>query len=140
MYTVHKEVVLEASTTRVFDALTDPTQIVAYWPLTSVESSREVGGPIVIKGDTEAGPFTDHGVIEAFDRPRHFRYNYWSDNHGTQDTPANRMSIDYAISPVGDHSLLSVTHANLGTAERHALMTDAWDFLIAQLKEHVEQT
>ncbi len=136
--TIKKEIVLKAPTTKVFDALTDPEQITGYWPLHSVTSSHTVSGPIIFKGEVAGSPFTDYGVIEKFDRPRFFKYNYWSDNHGTVDLPENRMTIEYVLRPQENGSVLSLTHTNLLTSERQAMMSEVWDFLLSRLKSYVE--
>lgn len=134
---LRKSIALAAPAAAVFDALTTPASLVAFWPFTSVESEGVAGGRITFRGDA-GGPFTDHGVIEAFERPSRFRYRYWSDNHGTEDLPTNRMVIDYAIRPDGEGCVLEVHHANLLASERLAMMDGVWDFLLGRLKAHVE--
>lgn len=135
---VRKEVVLAAAPARVFAALVEPAQLTAFWPFTAVESSGVVGGPIVFHGEVGGEAFTDHGVIEAFEPARHFRYRYWSTNHGTEDRPENRMVVDYRLQAEGEGCRLSVTHENLLDAGRVAMMGGVWDYLLGQLRAHVE--
>lgn len=136
--TIEKQIRIAAPASKVFDALSDPEQIVQYYPIKSVTSSQEVSGAILFKGEVDGKPFTDYGMIEILDRPQRFRYHYWSDNHGTADTPENRMSIDYQLSCDGDDTVLTLTHSNLLSTDRQATMTPAWDFLLGGLKNYLE--
>ncbi|WKJ90070.1 SRPBCC domain-containing protein [Methylomonas montana] len=136
--TIEKQIRIAAPASRVFDALSDPEQIVQYYPIKSVTSSQEVSGPILFKGEVDGTPFTDYGIIEILDRPQHFRYHYWSDNHGTADTPENRMVIDYQLSSDGGDTVLTLTHSNLLSADRQAMMAPVWDFLLGGLKNYLE--
>lgn len=138
--TLQKEIQITAGPTLVFDAITDPNKIVGYYPVETVRSDRQVGGQIIFEGKIDEKPFTDYGVIEVFDRPREFKYRYWSDNHGTARLPENHMTIQYLLSGNEQGTRLILEHGNLLTEERQAMMTGVWDYLLAQLKSYVERT
>jgi len=63
---------------RVFDALTIPEQIKAYFPVDSVSSDQRQGGEFVIHGHVDGQPFTDFGTIDRFEPGKEFQYTYWS--------------------------------------------------------------
>jgi len=136
--TIEKQIRISAPAGKVFAALTDPEQIIQYYPILSVTSSQEVSGHILFKGEVDGTPFTDYGIIEILDRPQRFKYRYWSDNHGTVDTPENRMVIDYQLTGDADDTVLTLTHSNLLSADRQAMMAQVWDFLLGCLKNYVE--
>lgn len=136
--TIEKQIRIAAPAGKVFDALSDPEQIVRYYPIKSVTSSQEVAGPVLFNGEVDGKPFTDYGMIEILERPQRFRYHYWSDNHGTVDTPENRMIIDYQLSSDGGDTVLTLTHSNLLSTHRQAMMMPVWDFLLGCLKNYVE--
>ncbi|MDD1622690.1 MAG: SRPBCC domain-containing protein [Methylococcaceae bacterium] len=140
LLTIQKEIHITASPTLVYDAITDPNKIVSYYPIEAVRSDNQVGGQIIFEGKIGEAPFTDYGVIEVFDRPREFKYSYWSDNHGTARLPENHMSIQYLLSGNEDGTRLILEHANLLTEERRAKMAGIWDYLLTQLKSYVERT
>lgn len=137
--TIEKQIRIAAPASKVFDALSDPEQIVRYYPIKSVTSSQEVSGPILFSGEVDGAPFTDYGIIEILERPQRFRYHYWSDNHGTADTPENRMIIDYQLSNNGDDTVLMLTHSNLLSVHRQTMMDQVWDFLLGSLKSYIER-
>jgi uncharacterized protein YndB with AHSA1/START domain len=137
-FIVETQISIAAPIGAVFDALTDPAQIVQYYPLASVYSERCVGGAFVCVGSVEGVTFTDYGIIEILGSPYRFRYNYWSDNHGTPDKAENRMIIDYQLYGDANGTELKLSHINLLTAERHGTMAKTWGWLLGRLKRHVE--
>ena len=136
---IEKLVEIAAPPETVFTALTDPEQIVRVYPLKKVESDGHTGGGIRLHGEVDGQSFIDHGRIEAFEAPRLFAYSYWSDNHGTERRPEFHMSIRYELRPTSTGTNLTMRHANLLTAERHAQMHGAWDFLLGELKRYAEE-
>lgn len=135
---IARRIELAAPPPEVFAALTEPHRIVHYYPIDAAVCDGEVGGRFELRGTVEGQPFTDHGIIEAFEPDRRFRYNYWSTNHGTPNRPEHRMVIDYVLDPTDGGCILSLTHANLGSSERRALMEGVWDFLLGALRRYVE--
>lgn len=85
-------IVVDADADAVYAALTNSEEIVRYFPVMRVVSDWVVGGAVTYFGEVGGKPFTDHGVIEVLERPRRYRYPYWSDNHGTEDTGENLVT------------------------------------------------
>jgi uncharacterized protein YndB with AHSA1/START domain len=135
MHSIETSVFISARPDAVFEALTDPARIAEYYPVTSVRSTRRIGGDFIIEGEG----FTDHGIIRSYAPPMEFGYEYWSTNHGTENVPANRMRITYSLAPSDGGTLLSVTHDNLLTSDRIAAMGPVWEFLLGQLKAYCER-
>jgi len=75
---ITKCIQINASVMRVFDALTIPEQIKAYFPVDSVSSDQRQGGEFVIHGHVDGQPFTDFGTIDRFEPGKEFQYTYWS--------------------------------------------------------------
>ncbi len=97
-----------------------------------------VGGTVNYYGEHAGGSFTDFGTIDAFERGRHFKYTYWSDNHGTERTPENFMTISYELASANGKCVLNVTHSNAMAGEYYEVVDGMWDFVLNQLKNHVE--
>lgn len=136
---LHKTCIIKSAPDVVFRALTEPNRIVRYFPVDRIDLDPKVGGILTIHGDAGGEAFTDHGVIEQFDRPVAFRYRYWSTNHGTEQVADNYMTIDYQIKRVdADCIELHLHHLNLLTDDRKTQMNTVWDYLLGELKTYVE--
>lgn len=138
MLKITKRIQFNASAKRVFDALTIPQRIKAYFPVDSVESDQCQGGRFVIHGHADGQPFTDFGTIDRFEHGREFQYTYWSTNHGTDRLPENYMTIRYALSEADGITTLELNHTNLLDKSRVQVMLGVWDFLLGNLKVYVE--
>lgn len=136
--TINKRIEISAPAAMLFDALTQPDQIICYYPVKRVESDMRVGGTVHYYGEHDGVSFTDFGTIDAFDRGRHFQYTYWSDNHGTERLPENHMTISYEIEADGSQSILIVAHRNAMSGEYSAVVDGIWDVVLNQLKIFVE--
>jgi len=138
-YTIKKEILIDAPVERVFSALTSSDEIPQFYPLKSVESTWEVGGDVLYRGEVESAPFTDYGVIEQLDVPSVYRYRYWSDNHGTQRVAGNFISIEYQLTRADNGTRLTLFQSNIKSPDLYQLMeTQVWDFLLGSLKKYLE--
>ncbi len=138
-FTIRKELRIDAAREVVFDALTSSEEIVKYFPLKEVVSEWKVDGEVLYKGEVDGAAFTDYGVIEILSRPVIYRYRYWSDNHGTERTPENHISIAYELSEDGGGTMLKLEQSNLPSRELFEMMeTVVWDSLLGSLKDYLE--
>ena len=124
---IEKTIVISKSIDQVFEALTNPELVVQYYPLNKVHSDLQVGGEIICEGDG----FTDYGKIEIIEPNHQFQYSYWSDNHGTDRSPENYLTISYLLhTQEQNKTLLSLTHSNLHSELMYSQMSEVWDFLL----------
>ena len=136
---IKKEIMIDASPESVFDALTNSKEIVKYFPLKEVISDWSPGGEVLYKGELDGKDFTDYGVIRTLSRPHRYEYSYWSDNHGTERTPENHLSISYDLSPAGEGTKLNLEQNNIQSEEMFKQMdTMVWDYLRGSLKSYIE--
>jgi len=135
---IEKAIEIAATPARVFAALTEPEQIRTLFPFEKVESERRVGGSYTCHGTVDGEPFTDHGVITAFDSGRVFGYRYWSTNHGTERTPENEISICYELEPTGAGTQLRVVQENLPSQAYARMMGGVWDQVLEHMKRVIE--
>lgn len=137
-FTIEKSIYIDASPDAVFHALTSSMDIVRYFPLRKVTSEWEVGGEILLEGEADGAAFRDYGVIEAMSKPNQFKYSYWSDNHGTERTPENYLTIDYRLEPNQRGTTLNLKQGNLRAREMFLAMDAVWDHLLSSLAKYVE--
>ena len=136
---IHKRVLIKSDPDRVYTALTSSDEIVNYFPLKKVTSEWVVGADLIMHGDVDGVPFTDHGKIEVLNPAEQFRYRYWSDNHGTENKPENWITIDYRLSAHPDGTELALQQRNLPSADMRGMMEPVWDVLLGALRDYVEQ-
>ncbi len=138
-FNIEKKVVINAPIGKVFDVLTNSNEIPKYYPLLSVESDWNEGGEVLYKGEVNGAPFTDFGVIEALSKPYLYRYRYWSDNHGTERTDENHLTIEYKLKDIPEGTEVSVVQLNIKSREMYELMDgQVWDYLLGSFKAYLE--
>ncbi|MCQ8183158.1 SRPBCC domain-containing protein [Methylomonas sp. SURF-1] len=136
--TIKKSVYIDATPEEVFDALTSSNDIVRYFPLKKVTSEWQVGGEILLDGEVDGNAFRDYGLIQALSRPHHFKYSYWSDNHGTERTPENHLTVEYRLSAKQQGTQLDLEQANLRSEAMFRVMDTVWDHLLGSLAKYLE--
>ena len=140
-FSVRKKITIRAKPERVFDALTTSSEIIKYFPLNEIISNWKLGGKVHYKGEVDGNAFTDYGVITEFKRPTAYAYRYWSDNHGTENTPDNHLNISYTLSFINSVTELNLTQSNIKSEEMFNLMDKTvWDMLLSGLKQYIESS
>lgn len=130
---------IDATPEAVFDALTTSEEIVKYYPLNQVISRWEIGDTVDYKGEVDGQAFTDYGVITQLQRPIVYSYRYWSDNHGTEKTLDNHLTINYKLTLINGATALCLVQDNIKSEAMYNLMNDVvWDMLLNGLKAHME--
>ena len=138
-FTINKEIQIKATVEQVFTALTTSSEIIEYYPLTSVESDWILNGEVIYKGEANGIPFTDFGIIREMSYPTSYVYSYWSDNHGTEQKPENYITIGYSLKALENTILVKMEQRNIPSIELYELMNNqVWDFLLNSLKNYIE--
>jgi len=139
MLTIEKKIVINATQNTIYQALTDSEKIIQFFPLKQVVSDWLVGEPVLYKGEINAQPFTDFGVIELLEVNKKYQYRYWSDNHGTSNIPENYLTICYELKKINESTELSVLQTNLPSKQMQQVMDElVWPQLLSSLKAYVE--
>ncbi len=138
-FKIEKKIVINSPIETVFGALTDSNEIPKYYPLRSVESDWNEGNEVLYKGEVNGSPFTDFGTIEELSKPHIYRYRYWSDNHGTERTDQNHLTIEYRLLTAPEGTELTVTQSNIRSKEMFEMMNgQVWEYLLGSLKTYLE--
>ncbi len=137
-FSIEKNLLINAPVNLVFEALTNSEKIVQYYPLIEVISDWQVGSEIICRGRTNSQDFIDYGKIDILIPNEKFQYTYWSDNHGTERSQENHLTICYSLVEVENGTTLKLEHKNIQSQAMYSQMLDVWDFLLSNLKNFVE--
>lgn len=134
------EVLIHASRERVFRALTDPTEIIAWWSLpglytvTEAEIDLRQGGSYRLSGtSTNAGRFTLTGRYLAVEPSRRLKFTWlpdWSDD-------ARDSVVEFQLEAEGDATRVVVNHTGFLSMAARDEHRQGWPAVLSALDEHV---
>jgi uncharacterized protein YndB with AHSA1/START domain len=130
---------INASTHKVWEALTDPELIKKYFFGTNAITDWQVGNPIVFEGEYEGKKYHDKGTILIYREKELLRYTYWSSMSGIEDKPENYVTISYRLKGDYNSTTLTVTQENIPDEKTKAHSIENWKKVLIGLKEMVEK-
>lgn len=136
--TLSIELTFKAPITKVWQGLTDPEMVKAYFFGTKLESSWRVGEPIVFSGAWDGKAYRDHGTILEIDPGRYVKYNYWSSMSGTEDKPENYADITYSLSEKDGVTTLAITQDNIKDEAAREHSAQNWEGVFGGLRKMIE--
>jgi uncharacterized protein YndB with AHSA1/START domain len=138
-YNLKKSISINASPSKVWEALTNPELIKIYFFGTECITDWKKGSPILYKGIWEGKPYVDKGNILDIEKEKFILYNYWSSFSGTEDIPSNYAVIKYELSKHNDQTVVTILQEGFKTQEALDHTADNWGFVLNSLKEMLEK-
>lgn len=129
---------INAPREKVWEALTSPEKIKQYLFGTNAVSDWKVGSALIFKGEWEGKTYEDKGVILASEKPRLFKYTYWSGMSGMEDRPENYMVITYELKEDAGGTELVLTQDNSPNEKSRDHSEQNWRVVLDGLKKVVE--
>src|SRR4051812_2931366 len=102
-------VTINASSDKVWKALTDPAEIKKYFFGTNTKTDWQVGHPIIFEGEWQGKTYRDKGTILDFKPNKLIRYSYWSSMSGMEDKPENYVPVTYELDSHDTTTKLTIT-------------------------------
>ena len=133
-----KTVVVKASVSKVWEALTKPELIKKYFFGTEASTDWKKGSPIFFRGEWEGKPYEDKGTILDIIPEKMVKYSYWSSFAGTPDIPENYANITYELSANDGVTTLTITQDGLDSEERKTHSESNWSMVLDNLKKLIE--
>ena len=99
---VSQSIDVNASLSKVWNALTNPEIIKEYLFGTETITDWKVGSEIVFQGEYNGQKYRDHGVILTNELNKEISYSYWSGFSGLEDKPENYSTVIYALDKIND--------------------------------------
>lgn len=132
------DVQVSASPAQVWQALTEPEQIRAYFFGAEVETTWDPGSPITWRGEYDGRSFEDKGEVLEVEPEQRLVVTHYSPLTGRPDRPENYHRVAWRLQDSGDHTDV-VVEQTLADGEEEASARENWENVLRQLKEHVER-
>lgn len=135
---LRKSFQINASLSKVWDALTKPELVKQYFFGTEITTDWKKGSPIFYRGVWEGKPYEDKGHILDIEKEKFIRYNYWSSFSGTEDIPANYANISYELSQEGGSTILNIVQDGMKDQEALDHSEQNWAIVLDGMKKLLE--
>ncbi len=132
--------VIPANQAEVWETLTSREGMKAYMMGADVEAVWRVGGPIVMRGESNGKPFEDHGEVRSFDPWRQLSYT-----HTSSAAPDETHVVTIELEPRDDWTEVTVTQENADGAaseadrRRQADYEKTWSKILEKLADAVAE-
>ena len=138
--TISKTIHINAPTSKVWDALTDPTLMKKWMFEKEIEiiTDWHVDSPIIIRGDLHGIPFVNNGLVLQFEPEKVLRYSHLSSISRLRDQPENYTVLDFQIAPMGTQTSLTLTVSNFPTESIYKHMRFYWNVTLEIFKKMLE--
>jgi uncharacterized protein YndB with AHSA1/START domain len=131
-------VTIDATSLKVWDALTQPDLIKQYLFGTTVTTDWQVGSPIIYEGQWQGQAYQDKGTIMQVEPGKLLVSTYWSSMAGQPDAPENYKTVRYELAPEGALTRLTVTQDNNATPEEASHSSQDWQMVLEGIKKLLE--
>ena len=130
---------INASASKVWEALTTPSILKQYFFGTDAVSDWKVGSPLIFKGEWQGNKYEDKGTILESVPQKLFKYSYWSSMSGMEDKPENYVDVTYALAGNNDGTTLTITQENIPDEKTKEHSEENWRKVIGDLKNLLEK-
>lgn len=129
---------INAPIQKVWEALTTPEIIKAYFFGTHAESDWKVGSTLLFKGEWEGKAYLDKGTILRSNPPHLFEYDYLSSWSNKPDIPESYNTITYSLTEQDGGTQLSITQTNCDGEAQQKHSEENWMNIMTTMKQLIE--
>ena len=137
-FTASAAILIQAPTSRVWEALTKPELIKQYLFGTQVTTDWKAGSPITYKGVWQGKPYEDKGTVVEVLPGKRLVSTYWSSLGGLPDRPENYQTVRYELFPTSGGTRLVITQDNNETQKDADHSAQNWGMVLDGLKKLLE--
>lgn len=138
-FTARQSIVINASPSKVWDALVNPAKIKQYLFGTEVVSEWKINGPITYKGEWQGKRYEDKGIIKNIIPEKLLESTYWSGMSGLADVPENYKNVTYRLESQNNTTIVEIIQDNNKTEDAQKHAEQNWKMVLAGLKKVVEK-
>lgn len=132
-------ITINASSSKVWDALTKPELIKKYFFGTDTHTDWKVGSPVRFTGEWEGKKYEDKGIVLTNEPQQLLEYTYWSSLSGKKDSPENYQTVSYQLSGSTDTTTLTITQQGIASEKEKEHSEKNWSNVLNGLKELLEK-
>ena len=129
---------INASASRVWEALTNPKLIAQYLFGAEVISDWKEGSPIIYKGIYEGKTYEDKGRVLKVEPEKLLLITHWSPLSGSPDIPENYHKVSYELAVENGSTQLTITQDNNSTEEEQEQNAKFWKMVLDGMKKLLE--
>jgi len=129
---------INASASRVWEALTNPKLIKQYLFGAEVISDWKEGSPIIYKGIYEGKTYEDKGSVLKVEHEKLLLITHWSPLSGSPDTPENYHKVSYELAVENGNTNLTITQDNNSSEEEREQNAKFWKMVLDGMKKLLE--
>lgn len=139
-FTATKDIIINVTPDKAWEALTTPELIKQYMFGAEVETDWQKGSPLIYKGTWDGKPFEDKGTILEIEPEKLLKTTYFSPLSGLEDKPENYNIVSYELAPAGEgQTKVTVVQENNPTQESADNVTKNWGMMLGSIKTLLEQ-
>lgn len=127
------QTIIQAPIAAVWDGLTNALIVKQYFFGTDLQTTWEVGQPIVFTGSWDGATYVDKGTVLEYVHEKFLSYSYLSSWSGKDDTEDNYLVITYEVAAIDAGTKLTITQTNYDE-EKANHSTESWASVIDGLK------
>ncbi|HSW77216.1 MAG TPA: SRPBCC family protein [Candidatus Chromulinivoraceae bacterium] len=129
---------IDAPSSEVWQAITDPIIVKKWFFGTNVESDWKVGSPIMFRGEWEGKAYEDKGIIQKIEVNKLLSYTHFSSRTGQADVPENYELVQFILSGREGGTTVAIHEENLPSVEARDKSLGVWSMILTNLKKVVE--
>jgi uncharacterized protein YndB with AHSA1/START domain len=130
--------IIKASPDEVWAVLIDPERVPDYLLGSEVDTTWQVGSPIVWRGEYEGKSYEDHGTVLEASPARVLSMTHFSPLTGREDVPENYHTVTYELEGDGGSTRVTLTQDNNETLAAMEHSETNWRTVLDALKKAVE--
>jgi uncharacterized protein YndB with AHSA1/START domain len=138
-FVAKQAIVINAPSSKVWDALVNPEMIRQYMFGTNAISDWKKGSPIVFKGKWQGKTYEDKGVLLQVEPERLIQYSHFSPFSGLPDKPENYHTITVELSSDETRTILLLSQDNNPTEQAREYTKKNWGMMLTGLKKLLEK-
>ena len=131
-------ITINASTSKVWDALTNPALIKQYLFGTNVKTDWKIGSPITFSGTWEGKTYEDKGKILEIEPGKLLVHTFWSSLAGLPDVPENYKTVRYEVASAGKETKVTIIQDNNENQEEVDHTSQNWKTILEGMKKLLE--